>query len=105
MSGTGLFSLAARQPGAKVRSFDYDQSAACSLDLKHRYRAADTNWRIEKGSILDDEYLATVGKFDVAYSWGFLHHTGQMYKAFATLCRSSRYTENCSSRFITTKDG
>ena len=35
-SGSGLFSLVARQLGATVHSFDYDpQSVACTQELKH----------------------------------------------------------------------
>jgi SAM-dependent methyltransferase len=36
---------------------------------------------IEKGDILDDEYISTLGTFDIVYSWGVLHHTGDMWKA------------------------
>lgn len=81
-SGSGLFSLAARQLGAKVFSFDYDtNSVACTAELKRRYYPEDPNWKVEQGSVLSAEYLQSLGKFDVVYSWGVLHHTGQMWQA------------------------
>lgn len=81
-SGSGLFSLAARSLGATVHSFDYDaQSVACTQELKRRYRPADEGWRIESGSVLDPDYLRPLGRFDIVYSWGVLHHTGAMWLA------------------------
>lgn len=81
-SGSGLFSLAACQLGAKVRSFDYDpNSVACTKELKRRFFPADENWIIEQGSVLDAAYLGRLGTFDIVYSWGVLHHTGRMWDA------------------------
>ncbi len=79
-SGSGLSSLAARRLGATVHSFDYDpQSVACTQELKNRYFAKDDAWIIEKGSVLDTEFISKLGQHDVVYSWGVLHHTGNMW--------------------------
>jgi 2-polyprenyl-3-methyl-5-hydroxy-6-metoxy-1,4-benzoquinol methylase len=81
--GSGLFSLAAMRLGAgSVHSFDYDiQSVACAQALKRRYFQNADNWTIEQGSVLDEGYLSRLGRFDVVYSWGVLHHTGHMWQA------------------------
>ncbi|MBI5436562.1 MAG: class I SAM-dependent methyltransferase [Nitrosomonadales bacterium] len=85
-SGSGLFSLAARMLGAKVHSFDYDpKSVACTKELRHRYFSDDPNWKVEEGSVLDKDYLNGLGQFDIVYSWGVLHHTGQMWQALANV--------------------
>ena len=82
-SGSGLFSLAARRLGAEVESFDYDaDSVSCTEALRQRYRPGDERWRVSRGSILDAQFLAPLGRFDVVYSWGVLHHTGNMHEAF-----------------------
>lgn len=79
-SGSGLSSLAARRLGATVVSFDYDpHSVACTQELRRRYYPDDPQWQVEQGSALDPEYLASLGTFDVVYSWGVLHHTGSMW--------------------------
>lgn len=81
-SGSGLFSLAARKLGARVCSFDYDpQSVACTTELKNRYFPDDTCWMVEVGSALDEPYMRSLGEFDIVYSWGVLHHTGDMWTA------------------------
>jgi 2-polyprenyl-6-hydroxyphenyl methylase/3-demethylubiquinone-9 3-methyltransferase len=81
-SGSGLFSLAAKKLGAKVHSFDYDPSSfQCTSELKRRYFEDDSDWRVEIGSVLDRDYLKKLGSFDVVYSWGVLHHTGDMWAA------------------------
>ena len=80
--GSGLFSLAAINLGASVYSLDYDpQSVACTRELKRRYYPDSQDWVIEEGSILDDDYIKSLGTFDIVYSWGVLHHTGSMWKA------------------------
>ena len=81
-SGSGLFSLAARRLGARVYSFDYDaDSVACTAELKRRYFPDDSTWVVAEGSVLNTDYLKSLGKFDVVYAWGVLHHTGAMWQA------------------------
>jgi 2-polyprenyl-3-methyl-5-hydroxy-6-metoxy-1,4-benzoquinol methylase len=81
-SGSGLSSLAAKRLGARVHSFDYDpQSVACTAELRRRYFPDGPDWTVERGSALDPGYLRRLGSFDIVYSWGVLHHTGEMWKA------------------------
>jgi 2-polyprenyl-3-methyl-5-hydroxy-6-metoxy-1,4-benzoquinol methylase len=81
-SGSGLSSLAARRLGATVHSFDYDpHSVACTTELRRRYFPQDDSWKVEEGSALDADYIRSLGEFDIVYSWGVLHHTGEMWKA------------------------
>jgi 2-polyprenyl-3-methyl-5-hydroxy-6-metoxy-1,4-benzoquinol methylase len=81
--GSGLFSLAAMRLGAdKVCSFDYDpQSVSCGQTLKQRFYPAADHWTIHQASVLDADFLSRLGKYDVVYAWGVLHHTGNMWQA------------------------
>ena len=80
--GSGIFSLAAMRLGAKVTSFDYDaDSVDCAKKLKKQFFNDNNNWQIGQGDALNNEYLKSLGQFDIVYSWGVLHHTGNMWKA------------------------
>ncbi|MCM1088118.1 MAG: class I SAM-dependent methyltransferase [Muribaculaceae bacterium] len=81
-SGSGLFSLAARNMGAVVFSFDYDKnSVGCTRYLKEKYYPNDAHWTVERGDILNQNYLSKLDEYDIVYSWGVLHHTGNLYQA------------------------
>lgn len=81
-SGSGLSSLAARRMGAVVRSFDLDPTSVwCTEQLRRRFYPEDRAWTVEQGSILDREFVRALGRFDIVYSWGVLHHTGAMWTA------------------------
>lgn len=84
-SGSGLSSLAAVRLGAAVISFDVDErSVRCAEELRRRYAPAAT-WSIEHGSARDGQYLAQLGRFNVVYCWGVLHHTGDMWSALRNI--------------------
>ena len=85
-SGSGLFSLAASQLGADVTSFDLDQnSVACTRQLKERFCPDSTSWNVLFGSLADRDFLNTLGRFDVVYCWGVVHHTGEMWNCIENL--------------------
>jgi SAM-dependent methyltransferase len=87
-SGSGLFSLAARLLGAVVVSCDYDpDSVACAEGLRQTFRLGDADWTVLRGSVLDQGFLAELGTFDVVYSWGVLHHTGDQWTAVDNAAR------------------
>ena len=82
-AGSGLSSLAARRMGARVVSFDYDPDA---VECVRRVRAdhdpgAGEDWHVLQGSVLDTDFLATLPRADIVYSWGVLHHTGDLWTA------------------------
>ena len=77
-SGSGIFSLAAKRLGAKVYSFDYDNdSVLCTMNLKTKFENSE-QWTVKQGDILNINYVNSLGKFDIVYSWGVLHHTGDL---------------------------
>lgn len=87
--GSGIFSLAALRLGAsRVTSIDIDQdSIECCRQLQDKFKMNVKNyWEIKKASILDNEFLNSVSKYNIVYSWGVLHHTGNMWQAIENAC-------------------
>lgn len=80
--GSGLFSLAAHDLGAKrIVSVDVNPgSIACCQELR-RSRGDSECWSVTQGSVLDEALMGDLGLFDIVYSWGVLHHTGRMWDA------------------------
>jgi len=88
--GSGLFSIAAGALGAKkVLGFDMDtDSISASKQLLEKISKWDPDvgkvpieFKVE--SILNKKI--DLEKYDNVYSWGVLHHTGDMHKAFSAI--------------------
>lgn len=80
--GSGLHSLAAWQSKAThIHSFDYDKNSVGATRYVQNKMGNPANWVSEQGSVLDDQYMANLPQFDVVYSWGVLHHTGDVWTA------------------------
>ncbi|ATL98047.1 class I SAM-dependent methyltransferase [Aeromonas bestiarum] len=81
-SGSGIHSMAAFQAGAaEVVSFDYDIDSVMATKRLHAMCQSPKNWRVMQGSVLDPEFMKSLGKFDLVYAWGVLHHTGSVWSA------------------------
>jgi len=80
--GSGIHSLAALQAGvSSLYSFDYDIESVNATKRLHEREGRPVHWTVTHGSILDDTFVASVPRADIVYSWGVLHHTGQMWPA------------------------
>lgn len=79
--GSGLSSLSFARLGCSITSMDIDEfSIEASNYTKENFFKNSTNWNIFQGSIVDTTTLPQQ-QFDIVYSWGVLHHTGNMWDA------------------------
>ncbi len=116
--GSGLSSLSFNLLGCKnIHSIDVDKNSvsACELTKEKYSNYVKNNWTIENKSILDEEFVKSSPKYDIVYSWGVLHHTGNMWKAIknatslvkengiihlALYVNGERYTEDLKTKMF-----
>lgn len=80
--GSGIHSMAMHQAGAEsIFSFDYDPSSVEATGIVHAKAGSPPSWTIRQGSVLDEAFMRSLPTFDLVYSWGVLHHTGEVWKA------------------------
>jgi len=80
--GSGLSSLSFQRLGCKkIVSLDIDQYSVQASNLtKEKFSHNPEAWQIHQGSILQDKIVED-NSMDIVYSWGVLHHTGDMWNA------------------------
>ena len=81
-SGSGIHSRGLIDLGAsELVSFDYDVNSVTATTEHWQKKGKPANWKVLQGSILDKQFISQLGQFDLVYSWGVLHHTGNMWQA------------------------
>jgi 2-polyprenyl-6-hydroxyphenyl methylase/3-demethylubiquinone-9 3-methyltransferase len=77
--GSGLHALAALRMGAaSVTAVDINPRSTGTTEAVLRHHAPGQNWTVEQRNILTEP---PEGTYDIVYSWGVLHHTGDMDRA------------------------
>jgi 2-polyprenyl-6-hydroxyphenyl methylase/3-demethylubiquinone-9 3-methyltransferase len=89
--GSGLGSLVALKLGARrVLAIDIDpHSISCAQALREAHCISEDRWSIRQGSVLDQAFLESLGRFSYVHSWGVLHHTGSMWQAIENVVRQN----------------
>jgi len=79
--GSGLHALAALRLGAReVVALDIDPDSVVTTRELLQARASGRPWSVKEVSVFA-LHPDSIGLFDVVYSWGVLHHTGNMSRA------------------------
>lgn len=85
--GSGLHALAALRFGAaQVTAIDLDPNSVATTQAVLSKFWNRSNFVVRQLSVFDLE-TASFGDFDIVYSWGVLHHTGNMPRAIQCAAR------------------
>lgn len=81
--GSGLHSVSAVLLHADaVYALDIDPDCiAVTQETVQRFLPNGQNIHVQQASVLDNDAIRDLPQADIVYSWGVLHHTGQMYRA------------------------
>ena len=90
--GSGIHSLNMYRYCNNITSIDIDKNCVEATSIikkkyKDKYNYDTNKWCIKHMSILDNQKVNDLGTFDVVYSWGVLHHTGNMWTAIDNACK------------------
>lgn len=88
--GSGLHSLVALRFGTKeVTAIDVDPDSVSTTRALLEESWQVPNYSVRELSVFDLD-KADIGEFDIVYSWGVLHHTGDMSRAIVTSAKHVR---------------
>ena len=80
-SGSGVHDVGFYRLGCRnLTAIDYDQDCVKATQLTLEKFCPGSGFRVFQGDILSKD-MQSLGKFDLVYSWGVLHHTGNLYGA------------------------
>eukprot|EP00928_Gymnodinium_smaydae_P087839 TRINITY_DN72031_c0_g1_i1.p1 TRINITY_DN72031_c0_g1~~TRINITY_DN72031_c0_g1_i1.p1 ORF type:complete len:484 (+),score=47.61 TRINITY_DN72031_c0_g1_i1:38-1453(+) len=81
--GSGLHSLAFHLLGGRVTSVDVQEdSMEATRRLREAFATSDSGgvWDVTDASALNAKRLASLPVADIVYTWGVLHHTGDLWQ-------------------------
>lgn len=89
--GSGVFTVSALNLGAEVKGFDFDmKSVETSRKVLTQFSGGNTRWEIGQGDILTSKHNEDISNSDFIYSWGVLHHTGNMNLAIENIATNAK---------------
>lgn len=80
--GSGVHEIGFYMLGCRnLTAIDYDNDSVIATKQNLKRYCPESNFIVLKGDILKCEDLMPLGRFDIVYSWGVLHHTGNLEEA------------------------